>query len=125
MKIAVTTENEQVFQHFGQCQVFTVYSIEDGKIQSKDLLDASGSGHSALAGLLNASDINVLICGGIGGGAVKMLETKGIKLISGIDGSVDAAVNAFLNGQLVNQGSNCDHHDHDSSHECSCQNHCE
>lgn len=124
MKIAVTTENDQVFQHFGQCQAFTVFSVEDGKIQNKVMLDASRSGHSALAGLLNNSDIDVLICGGIGGGARQMLISAGIQPISGVNGSIDSAINAYLSGQLTDMGSNCNHHEHDHSHECSCENHC-
>lgn len=123
MKIAVTTENEQVFQHFGQCQVFAIYTLETGEIQNKVFLDASQSGHSALAGLLSSLEIEVLICGGIGGGAIKMLEAKGIKVISGIEASTDAAVTAYLSGQLVGIGATCNHHDHDEQHECSCHNH--
>ena len=124
MKIAITTEEGQIFQHFGQCQLYTIYTIEDGKILNKVMLDSSQSGHSAMTGLLNSTDVNVVICGGIGGGAKKMLESAGITLISGIEGSIETAINAYLSGQLTDAGSSCNHHDHDESHECSCANHC-
>lgn len=127
MKIAVTTENEQIFQHFGQCRLFTVYEVEDGRIKTKELLDSSGSGHSALAGLLSVSGIDAVICGGIGPGAVNMLGASGIKVFPGIEGKTDDAVKAYLSGQLATGSSNCDHHgheDHDHGHECSCHEHC-
>jgi predicted Fe-Mo cluster-binding NifX family protein len=127
MKIAVTTQNDHVFQHFGQSPLFTVYEIENGQIKTKELLDPGGSGHSALAGLLSLSGIDAVICGGIGPGAVNMLGARGIQVISGAEGRTDAAVRAYLNGQLVGGGSNCDHHGHGKDghgHECSCHDHC-
>lgn len=124
MKIAVTTENDQIFQHFGQCQVFTVFSVEEGRIKSKDVIDASKSGHSALAGFLNNSGIDVLICGGIGGGAKQMIAAEGIKLISGISGNIETMVKAYLAGQLTDMDASCTHHEHEHAHECSCGSHC-
>ena len=67
MKIAVTHENGQVFQHFGHTKEFKVYEVEDGKIVSSEIVDTNGQGHGALAGLLADEDIKVLICGGIEG----------------------------------------------------------
>ena len=37
MKIAVTYENGQVFQHFGHCENFKLYEVEDGKVVSSEL----------------------------------------------------------------------------------------
>ena len=69
MRIAVTYENGEVFQHFGHTERFKVYDIEDGKIKVSSVVNTNGSGHGALAGLLKNGGIDVLICGGIGGGA--------------------------------------------------------
>ncbi|MBR1607948.1 MAG: peptidylprolyl isomerase, partial [Clostridia bacterium] len=69
MKIAVTYENGQVFQHFGHTEHFKVYEVEEGKVVSSQIIGSDGGGHEALAGLLNQRQIDVLICGGIGGGA--------------------------------------------------------
>ena len=124
MKIAVTTQDDQIFQHFGKCQVFTVYTAENGTISGEKILDASGSGHSALAGFLQGEGVDVLICGGIGDGAKKMLSAAGIKLISGVQGGVKEAAQAYLSGSLSDQGGSCGHEEH--GHEnCSCENHCE
>ena len=117
MKIAVTYENGEVFQHFGHTETFKVFEVEDGKIIRSQRIDSNGSGHGALASLLAEKGINVLICGGIGGGAQSALAEQGIELCAGASGSVDAAVEAYLKGELINTGANCDHH-HEEGHSC-------
>ena len=117
MKIAVTYENGDVFQHFGHTEQFKVYEIEDGQVVSSTLIGSNGSGHGALAGLLADRAIDVLICGGIGGGAQAALAEQGIELCAGAQGSADAAVEAYLRGELVNTGANCSHH-HEDGHSC-------
>ena len=68
MRIAVTYENGQIFQHFGHTEQFKLYDVEDGKVVSSQILDTNGTGHGALAELLRAGQVDTLICGGIGGG---------------------------------------------------------
>ena len=115
MKIAVTYENGEVFQHFGHTEEFKVYEVEDGKVVSSEVIGSNGSGHGALAGLLADKSIDVLICGGIGSGAQEALIQNGIELCAGTSGNADEAVEAYLRGELVNTGANCDHHDADHS----------
>ena len=113
MKIAVTYENGQIFQHFGHTEQFKLYTAENGKIISSEVVDTNGSGHGALAGLLFALQVDALICGGIGGGAQMALAKAGIRLFGGVTGSCDAAVEALLGGTLgFNPNVKCDHHDH-------------
>ncbi len=81
MRIAVTYENGQIFQHFGHTGTFKIYDVEDGKVVHSEVVDTNGSGHGALAGVLNALNADVLICGGIGGGAQTALAAAGIKLL--------------------------------------------
>ena len=119
MKIAVTYENGQVFQHFGHTEQFKVYEVEDGKVVSSQVVGSDGSGHEALAVLLADKAVDVLICGGIGGGAQAALEEQGIELCAGASGEADEAVQAYLRGELVNTGANCDHHEHHGEdHSC-------
>ena len=122
MKIAVTYENGQIFQHFGHTEQFKIYEIEDNTIISSEVIDTNGQGHGALAGLLKTLGADVLICGGIGGGAQTALADAGIKLYGGVSGSCDAAVEAFLAHNLgYNPNVKCDHHDHehsDGGHNC-------
>ena len=117
MKIAVTYEGGSIFQHFGKTETFKMYEVENGKITSMQIVHAGGAGHSALAGFLSEQSANVLICGGIGEGAQEALKEAGIKVISGAAGEVDAAVNAYLAGELESAGTNCDHH-HKEGHSC-------
>lgn len=127
MKIAVTYENGEIFQHFGHTETFKIYDIADGKVVSAEVVDTNGSGHGALAGFLVAHGVDTLICGGIGGGAQNALAQAGIRLFGGVSGNADEAVNALLAGNLgYNPNVHCDHHDHEAGHSCGdhgCGNH--
>ena len=122
MKIAVTYENGQIFQHFGHTDQFKVYTVEGGEIISSEVVDTYGQGHGALAGLLKVIGADFLICGGIGGGAQMALAEEGIKVYGGVSGSCDAAVEAFLANNLsYNSNVKCEHHDHEhgnGAHRC-------
>ncbi len=121
MRIAVTYENGQIFQHFGHTEQFKIYQVEDGKVTGMAVMDTNGSGHGALAGLLSALQVQVLICGGIGGGAQAALRDAGIVLYGGVQGDADAAVAALLAGSLTfDPDVHCDHHDHEhgAGHTC-------
>ena len=123
MKIAVTYDNGNVFQHFGKTESFKVYEVEDNKVVSSEVISSNGTGHGALAGLLANQGIEVLICGGIGGGAQTALADAGIELCSGAQGDTDKAVEAYLNGELVSAGTTCDHHHHEEGHSCGEEGH--
>ena len=122
MKIAVTYENGQIFQHFGHTKAFKLYTVEDNKVVSSDIVDTNGSGHGALAGMLRILGVNTLICGGIGGGAKTALKDAGIALYGGVTGDADTAVEEFLAGTLIyNPDIRCSHHDdehHGEGHIC-------
>ena len=114
MKVAVTYENGTVFQHFGHTEQFKVYEVIDGAVVKAQVVDTNGSGHGALAGFLSANGVDVLICGGIGGGAQAALASAGIKLYGGVSGNADDAVKALLVGALsYDPDVHCDHHDHE------------
>ncbi len=118
MKIAVTYDNGNVFQHFGRTEFFKVYDVEDNKVISSEVIGSNGVGHGALAGLLSDRSVDVLICGGIGGGAQQALADAGVELIAGAEGDTDQAVEAYLKGELISTGANCDHHHHEDGHSC-------
>ena len=117
MRIAVTYDNGNIFQHFGKTENFKVYEVENNQVISSEVISSNGSGHGALAGLLDGQNIDVLICGGIGGGAQAALTEAGIEFCSGAQGDADQAVEAYLKGELVSSGVNCDHH-HGEGHSC-------
>jgi len=131
MKIAVPYENGNIFQHFGHTETFKVYEVMGGRVVAAGMAAANGSGHGALAGMLAGLGVNVLICGGIGGGAQAALAEAGIKLYGGVQGRADDAVQAYIDGTLVFDANvHCDHHDHEhgeGGHTCGshgCGGHC-
>ena len=116
MKIAVTYDNGNVFQHFGRTENFKIYNVENGKVVSSEVMSSNGVGHEALAWLLKDNTVDVLICGGMGQGAQDALAEAGIEVCAGAEGDTDAAVEAYLRGELVNTGVNCDHHHEGHEH---------
>lgn len=114
MRIAVTYENGAVFQHFGHTGQFKLYDVEENQIKNAQIVDTNGSGHGALAGFLSDNHVDVLICGGIGGGAKSALEEAGITLYGGVSGSADDAVLSLIEGTLsFNPEVQCSHHEHE------------
>ena len=137
MKIAVTYNNGEIFQHFGRTENFKIYDIEDNKVISTEVISSNGIGHGALAGVLAEQNVDVLICGGIGGGAINALTQAGIEVCAGASGDTDKAVEDYLNGNLVDAGQTCNHHgeghtcgshearEESEGHGCGCGSHSE
>ena len=124
MRSAITFENGEVFQHFGHTAAFKFYDIENGKIISSSVEQTNGSGHGALAGFLKEHKADVLICGGIGGGAQTALAEAGIKVYGGVKGSADDAAASFAAGKLIfDPAVHCDHHDHEHGEGHTCGDH--
>lgn len=121
MRVAVTYDNGNVFEHFGRTEEFKVYDIEDGKVINSQVVGTNGEGCGALAGILNVAQVDVLICGGIGGGAQRALQEAGIRLCAGVSGNTDEAIKAFINGTLeAGSEANCSHHEHEHGEGHSC-----
>ena len=124
MKIAVPYSDGQVFQHFGKSEQFKIYDTIDDEIISSEIVDTSGSGHSALADFLKEKGAGVLICGGIGVGAVTALQNAGIQILGAAEGEADKCVEEFLGGRLhfgasgcASCSSSCGHHHGDGDEE--------
>ena len=128
MRIAVTYENGEVFQHFGHTAQFKLYDAEDGKIVGEQIVDTNGSGHGALAGFLQAAGADALICGGIGMGAQMALSDAGIRFYAGVSGPADDAAKALAAGTLAyDPEARCDHHEHhggECGHDHCADHHC-
>ncbi len=111
MKVAVTYQDGDVFQHFGHTETFKIYEVEGDKIISSEVIGTEGEGHSGLAGFLKNKGVDVLICGGMGGGAKTALAAQGIEFYPGVSGNADMAVEAFLRKELqYNAETECNHH---------------
>ena len=119
MRIAVTYENGEIFQHFGHTPQLKVYDVDNGKIVESQVVDTTESGHGALAGVLSRLEADVLICGCIGGGARAALAQIGVKLYGGVSGDADTAVEALLDEKLeYDPNVQCSHHAHEEGHNC-------
>lgn len=127
MKIAVTYEDGVVFQHFGRTEHFKIYEVENGAVIHSEVIGTDGNGHGALAGFLKALGVDVLICGGMGGGAKAALAQAGIQVFGGVQEGADQAVADYLAGSLhADPNVQCGHHGHGEGHICgdqSCGNH--
>ena len=122
MRIAVTYENGQIFQHFGRTEQFKLYDVEDGVVTSYEVVGTGGRGHGELINVLRELGVKVLICGGLGGGARNGLMMSGVEVCSGNEGDADAAVSAYVSGTLSRcSDPTCNHHGED--HVCTCGKH--
>jgi len=119
MKIAVCSENGEVFQHFGATPEFTIFTVENNSILEEKAYSTNGTGHEALVNILIDLDAEILICGGIGGGARNAIASVGIELLPGVIGNAREAVEALIKGALCyDPGTTCHHHEHHGG-ECS------
>ncbi len=122
--LAVTCENDEVFQHFGRTPEFAIFEIVDNRINGMKKVPTGENGHGALAGFLKELDVKVLLCGGIGPGAQEMVKDAGIELVGGVQGDIIQAVGDYLKGDLkANPAFTCNHDHHEGGHTCNCGKH--
>lgn len=118
MKVAVPTRDNKVDDHFGHCDHYTIFTIENKKIIAIDTLPSpEGCGcKSGIAAELQRIGVEVMLAGNMGEGAKNKLEAHGIKVIRGCAGSVQTLIGGFLAGAIIDSGRGCSGHSH--SHEC-------
>lgn len=131
MRIAIPFENGTICQHFGRAPEFTFFDVNEGQITKVQTTPTGGSGHGAIAAFLAANETDVVICGGIGGGARMALASLGIVLIPGVAGNPEEAVKRLLAGEAIagdgeGCGCGCGGHAHHHAEEgcgCGCGGH--
>jgi len=112
MKIAVASEKDMVTEHFGHCENFNIFVVENKKVISSESLPNPGHRPGFLPNFLNDLAVDVIVSGGMGGGAVEIFNEKGIEIITGVTGSALEAVSDYLEGLLKSTGSICHEHTH-------------
>ena len=116
MKIAVAAMGKTVAGHFGHCENFIFFDVEDGKIVGEQSVANPGHRPGFLPNFLADNGAEVIIAGGMGGGAVEIFNERNVEVIVGATGDAQAAVEAYLSGNLVSTGSIC--HEHQHAGEC-------
>lgn len=111
--IALPSRDGKIDDHFGHCEYFTLVEVMDQKIIQKTKLDSpEGCGcKSGVAPILAQAGVTLMLAGNMGQGAVNKLQENGIDVIRGCHGSVDAVLEAWLQGKLKDNQEVCDHHD--------------
>jgi predicted Fe-Mo cluster-binding NifX family protein len=115
MKIAVASENEHVTGHFGHCQNFNIYSVENGNIVDHVSIPNPGHKPGFLPRFLNDQGVNVIISGGMGGAAVQIFNENNIEVVIGTEGLAKSAVEKYNKGELKSTGSVCHEHAHEGN----------
>ncbi|AFM00002.1 MULTISPECIES: NifB/NifX family molybdenum-iron cluster-binding protein [Desulfitobacterium] len=112
LKIAVASEEERVAEHFGHCVNFNIFEAEKSQIVKRACIPNPGHKPGFLPNFLNEMGVNVIISGGMGGGAIEIFNEKGIDVITGAAGNAKDAANEYLKGTLKSTGSVCHEHQH-------------
>ena len=115
MKIAVASDNKEVAGHFGHCAGFTIFDIDKDVIVKEVFIDNPGHKPGFLPVFLHEKGVNVIIAGGIGGGAIDLFNEKQIEVVTGASGNVRLVVENYINGKLKSTGSICHEHQHAGS----------
>ena len=112
MIIAVASDNGMVTGHFGHCKGFMIFHTENNKIVKSETVANPGHRPGFLPNFLNERGINVIISGGMGGGAIEIFNEKNIEVIVGAKGRAKSAAEAYLQGSLKSTDSVCHKHEH-------------
>ena len=123
-KIAIpVNESNQIEDHFGQCDFYGVFTVSDDnevqKIQSIESEKGCGC-KSNIASVLAENGVSVMLAGGIGTGAINVLNNNNIEVIKGCSGDIEDIINQYLKGQIIDSGESCSGNEHQHGHEHSC-----
>lgn len=120
MKIALPTANRKIDDHFGHCEYYTVYTVNENKeIAATDVVQSpAGCGcKSNIVHTLADMGVKVMLAGNMGDGALNVLSSRGIEVVRGCSGDVKSVAESYLAGTLKDSGEGC--HSHENGHECS------
>ena len=118
MKLAVPTREGRVDDHFGHCDHYTIFTIEDKQVISREVMASpQGCGcKSGIAADLERMGVEVMLAGNMGEGALNKLSAHNIRVIRGCRGDIEAVVSGFLAGFILDSGVGCSAHA--EGHEC-------
>lgn len=127
MKIAIPTRNNVVDDHFGHCEYYTIFTIDDNNQVANSQFMASPEGcgcKSDIAPLLNKMGVSLMLAGNMGAGALHTLNASGIEVMRGCGGDVNQVVKDYLAGKIEDSGVGCEtHEEHHGDGGHTCQHH--
>jgi len=115
MKIAIPTRNERVDDHFGHCELYTVFSVDENNqiLQTENLPSPQGCGcKSNIAAILRQQGVTVMLAGSMGTGALNVLQRHGIDVVRGCSGDIKVVIQSYLDGNISDSGEGCHQHEH-------------
>ena len=122
IKLAVPTSGNDVDDHFGHCDAYTVFTVNaNKKIEQTEMLPSpKGCGcKSNIGAILEEKGVSVMLAGNMGAGALNVLKNHGIEVYRGCSGDVLQLVESFLKGKIADSGEGCNHHrEHEGEHVC-------
>ena len=116
MKIATACDGMEITGHFGHCENFCIFETENEEIVKNIILPNPGHKPGFLPNYLNDLGVNVIISGGMGGGAIEIFNEKNIEVVTGASGDAREVAEKFLKGKLKSTGSVCHDHQHGCDH---------
>lgn len=117
LRVAFSTSDEvNIEGHFGSSAAFVIFSVEEGKVVNKEVIQAPEHVQGAYPRFIAENKVNVVITGGMGHRAMEMLKENNIEVILGAEGNIEEVLAVFLKGELKSNGSACSHHHHDHEH---------
>lgn len=125
IKLAVPTRGNDVDDHFGHCESYTIFTVDadDNIVKTEVLPSPQGCGcKSNIGSILKEVGVSVMLAGNMGNGALKVLQHHGIDVCRGCSGNVRQIAEEFLQGKIVDSGEGCKSHDNHDEHEHICNN---
>ncbi len=113
MKITIASEGKYVSGHFGHCEGFTVYEVDERQIKGKDFVDNPGHRPGFLPVFLKDLGADVIVAGGMGARAQELFNENGIEVVVGAQGLCDDVAEQYIRGELESTGSICSEHAHE------------
>ena len=108
--VAVSVDNKDVSMHFGRCEKYCLYEIEDKHIVKKTEIKNPGHQPFFLPKFLSEKKVNVLITGGIGPRAIELFKKLNIKIITNVEGKIEKVISDYLSGKIKENVDPCEQH---------------
>ncbi len=112
MKIAIPVANDKLCLHFGHCERFILFDVDEKSraITGETSVDAPPHEPGLLPAWLAEKGVTCIIAGGMGSRAQNLFSERTISVVTGApSGDPKTVANDFLAGRLASGPNACDH----------------